>query len=109
MIMRRKLYIKKGDTVMVIAGDSKGQQGRVLVVDIDKEKVMVEGVNVVKKHSRPTNKTPKGGIIEKEAPIHISNLKVIDNSGKPTRVGRKIDEKTNKTVRYSKKTGEVIK
>jgi large subunit ribosomal protein L24 len=107
--MRRKLHIKKGDTVMVIAGDSKGQQGRVLVVDIDKEKVMVEGVNVVKKHSRPTNKTPKGGIIEKEAPIHISNLKVIDNSGKPTRVGRKTDEKTNKTVRYSKKTGEVIK
>jgi large subunit ribosomal protein L24 len=107
--MRRKLYIKKGDTVMVIAGDSKGQQGRVLMVDIDKEKVMVEGVNLVKKHSRPTNKTPKGGIIDKEAPIHISNLKVIDNSGKPTRVGRKIDEKTNKTVRYSKKTGEVIK
>jgi large subunit ribosomal protein L24 len=107
--MRRKLHIKKGDTVMVIAGDSKGQQGRVLVVDIEKEKVMVEGVNLVKKHSRPTNKTPKGGIIEKEAPIHISNLKVIDNSGKPTRVGRKIDEKTNKTVRYSKKTGEVIK
>ena len=94
---------------MVIAGDSKGQQGRVLVVDNEKEKVMVEGVNVVKKHSRPTNKTPKGGIIEKEAPIHISNLKLIDSSGKPTRVGRKIDEKTNKTVRYSKKTGEVIK
>jgi len=107
--MRRKLHIKKGDTVMVIAGDSKGQQGRVLVVDIEKEKIMVEGVNVVKKHSRPTNKTPKGGIIEKEAPIHISNLKVIDSSGKPTRVGRKIDEKTNKVVRYSKKTGEVIK
>ncbi len=107
--MRRKLHIKKGDTVMVIAGDSKGQQGRVLVVDIEKEKIMVEGVNVVKKHSRPTNKTPKGGIIEKEAPIHISNLKVIDSTGKPTRVGRKIDEKTNKTVRYSKKTGEVIK
>jgi large subunit ribosomal protein L24 len=107
--MRRKLHIKKGDTVMVIAGDSKGQQGRVLVVDNEKEKAMVEGVNVVKKHSRPTNKTPKGGIIEKEAPIHISNLKVIDSSGKPTRVGRKTDEKTNKTVRYSKKTGEVIK
>ena len=94
---------------MVIAGDSKGQQGRVLVVDIEKGKILVEGVNMVKKNTRPTNKTPKGGIIEKEAPIHISNLKVIDSSGKPTRVGRKIDEKTNKTVRYSKKTGEVIK
>lgn len=107
--MRRKLHIKKGDTVMVIAGDSKGQQGRVLVVDIEKEKILVEGVNMVSKHTRPTNKTPKGGIITKEAPIHISNLKVIDSSGKPTRVGRKTDEKTNKTVRYSKKTGEVIK
>jgi large subunit ribosomal protein L24 len=107
--MRRKLHIKKGDTVMVIAGDSKGQQGRVLVVDIEKGKILVEGVNMVKKNTRPTNKTPKGGIIEKEAPIHISNLKVIDSSGKPTRVGRKIDEKTNKVVRYSKKTGEVIK
>lgn len=107
--MRRKLNIKKGDTVMVIAGDSKGQQGRVLVVDIEKEKILVEGVNMVSKHARPTNKTPKGGIIQKEAPIHISNLKVIDASGKPTRIGRKIDEKTNKMVRYSKKSGEVIK
>ncbi len=107
--MRRKLHIKKGDTVMVIAGDSKGQQGRVLVVDIEKGRILVEGVNMVKKNTRPTNKTPKGGIIEKEAPIHISNLKVIDSSGKPTRVGRKIDEKTKKIVRYSKKTGEVIK
>ena len=107
--MRRKLNIKKGDTVMVIAGDSKGQQGRVLVVDIEKGKILVEGVNMVSKHARPTNKTPKGGIIQKEAPIHISNLKVIDGSGKPTRVGRKIDEKTNKMVRYSKKSGEVIK
>ncbi len=107
--MRRKLNIKKGDTVMVIAGDSKGQQGRVLDVDIEKEKILVEGVNMVSKHTRPTNKTPKGGIVQKEAPIHISNLKVIDASGKPTRVGRKIDEKSNKMVRYSKKTGEVIK
>jgi large subunit ribosomal protein L24 len=107
--MRRKLHIKKGDTVMVIAGDSKGQQGRVLVVDNEKGKILVEGVNMVKKNTRPTNKTPKGGIIEKEAPIHISNLKLIDSSGKPTRVGRRIDEKTNKVVRYSKKTGEVIK
>jgi large subunit ribosomal protein L24 len=107
--MSNKLNIKKGDTVMVIAGDSKGQQGRVLMVNREKEKAMVEGVNVVSKHTRPTNKNPKGGIVEKEAPIHISNLKVIDGSGKPTRVGRRLDEKTNKTVRYSKKSGEVIK
>ena len=107
--MRKKLHIKKGDTVMVIAGDSKGQQGRVLVVDNEKERILVEGVNMVKKHTRPTNKTPKGGIVEKEASIHISNLKVIDSTGKPTRIGRKLDEKTDKMVRYSKKTGEVIK
>jgi large subunit ribosomal protein L24 len=107
--MRNKLNIKKGDTVMVIAGDSRGQQGRVLFVDREKEKAVVEGVNMVSKHSRPTNKSPKGGIIQKEAPIHISNLKLIDGSGKPTRVGRKLDEKTNKLVRYSKKSGEVIK
>ncbi len=107
--MRKKLHIKKGDTVMVIAGDSKGQQGRVLRVDAEKEKILVEGVNMVSKHTRPTNKNPKGGIVEKEAPIHISNLKVIDGTGKPTRVGRKLDEKTNKVVRYSKKSGEVIK
>ncbi len=107
--MRKKLHIKKGDTVMVIAGDSKGQQGRVLVVNNEKERILVEGVNMVKKHTRPTNKTPKGGIVEKEASIHISNLKVIDSTGKPTRVGRKLDEKTDKMVRYSKKTGEVIK
>jgi len=107
--MHRKLYIKKGDTVVVIAGDSKGQQGRVLVVDVEKGKILVEGVNMVSKHTRPTNQNPKGGIIQKEAPIHISNLKVIDGSGNPSRVGRKLDEKTNKMVRYSKKTGEVIK
>ncbi len=107
--MRKKLHLKKGDTVMVIAGDFKGQQGRVLIVDIEKERAVVEGVNMVSKHSRPTKNSPKGGIIKKEAPIHISNLKVIDNSGKPSRIGRKIDEKTSKLVRYSKKTGEVIK
>ena len=75
--MRKKLHIKKGDTVMVIAGDSKGQQGRVLLVDIEKEKAVVEGVNMVSRHSRPTNQTPKGGIIQKVAPIHISNLKAV--------------------------------
>ena len=94
---------------MVISGDSKGQQGRVLKVDTEKGKILVEGVNMVSRHSRPTSKNPKGGIIEKEAPIHASNLKVIDGSGTPTRIGRKTDEKTNKTVRYSKKSGEVIK
>lgn len=107
--MSKKLRIKKGDNVVVIAGDSKGQQGRVLDVNIEKDTALVEGVNMVSRHSRPTKDNPKGGILKKEAPIHISNLKVLDGSGKATRVGKKVDEKTNKMVRYSKKTGEVIK
>lgn len=94
---------------MVIAGNAKGHQGRVLMVDKRNQKAIVEGVNMVSKHERPTNDNPQGGIVKKEAPIHISNLKVIDGSGKPTRVGRKLDEKSEKLVRYSKNTGEVIK
>jgi large subunit ribosomal protein L24 len=107
--MSKKFKIKKGDNVIVIAGDSKGQQGRVLFVDKDKDRAIVEGVNMVTKHSKPTKDNPKGGILTKEAPIHISNLKLQDGSGNATRVGRMMDEKTNKLTRYSKKTGEVIK
>ena len=107
--MSKKLKIKKGDNVVVIAGDSKGQQGRVLFIEVDKERAIVEGVNMVTKHSRPTQDNPKGGLLKKEAPIHLSNLKVQDGSGKATRIGRKLDEKSNKLVRYSKNTGEVIK
>ena len=104
-----KLHIKKGDNVMVIAGNDRGKQGRVLSVDVEKQRAIVEGVNMVKKHTRPNADNPKGGIIEQEAAVHVSNLKVIDSKGNPTRVGRKKDEKTGKTVRYSKKSGEVIK
>ena len=108
-MMRKKLYIKKGDNVMVIAGNSKGQQGKVLIIDVANSRAIVEGVNLVSKHTKPNNENPKGGIVKKEASIHISNLKVIDGAGNATRVGRRLDEKTNKIVRYSKKTGEVIK
>ena len=107
--MRNKMNIKKGDNVMVIAGNSKGQQGKVLLLDVAKNKAIVEGVNLVSKHAKPDAENPKGGIIKKEASIHISNLKVIDGAGNATRIGRKLNEKTNKSVRYSKKTGEVIK
>ncbi|MCD4746771.1 MAG: 50S ribosomal protein L24 [Bacteroidales bacterium] len=107
--MQIKLHIKKGDNVMVIAGNSKGQQGKVLLVDIAKKSAIVEGINLVSKHTKPNSKNPKGGIIKKESSIHVSNLMLIDSSGKPTRIGRKLDEKTNKSVRYSKKSGEVIK
>ena len=94
---------------MVITGESKGQKGRVLEVIRDKDRVLVEGINMVSKHTKPNAKSPQGGIIKKEAPVHISNLMVVDPaSGKPTRVGRKLNEK-NKLVRYSKKSGEEIK
>ncbi len=107
--MQKKLNIKKGDTVMVITGESKGQKGRVLEVDREKERVLVDGVNMVSKHTKPNTKAPQGGIIKKEAPVHISNLMLVDpTSGKPTRVGRKLNDK-DKLVRYSKKSGEEIK
>ena len=107
--MSVKLHIKKGDTVYVNAGDSKGQQGKVLKVDVEKQRAIVEGVNLCKKATKPNAQNPQGGIVEQEAPIHISNLQVIDpKSGKPTRIGRKLDGK-GKLVRYAKKSGEEIK
>lgn len=107
--MSVKLHIKKGDTVKVIAGDSKGQSGKVLEVITDKERAIVEGVNMVSKHTKPNAKNPQGGIVKLEAPIHISNLQLLDpKSGKVTRMGRKEGAK-GKLVRYSKKSGEEIK
>jgi len=102
-----KLKIRKGDTVKVIAGDSKGMQGRVLEVVLDKNRAFVEGVNLVSKHSKPNAKNTQGGIVKKEAPIHISNLMLVDGKGNATRVGRR--EEDGKLVRYSKKSEEVIK
>ena len=104
-----KLHVKKGDTVLVLSGNDKGKQGKVMSVDVKSQRAIVEGVRIVSKHTRPNADHPQGGIIKQEAPIHISNLMVVDKSGKPTRVGRKKDEKTGKLVRYSKKTGEIIK
>jgi large subunit ribosomal protein L24 len=107
--MQKKLHIKKGDNVMVIAGESKGQQGRVLVVDPKKYTAIVEGINMVSKHTRPNADNPKGGIVKKEAPINVSNLMLIDASGNATRVSRKMSEKSGKLARFSKKSGEEIK
>lgn len=107
--MQSKLHIKKGDIVTVIAGNYKGREGKVLEVIRATNRAIVEGVNMVKKNTKPNAAHPQGGIIEKEAPIHISNLMNKDpKSGKPTRIGRKLDEK-GKLVRYSKKSGEEIK
>lgn len=94
--------------VQVMSGESKGKQGRVLEILVDKNRVLVEGVNVVSKHSKPNAKNTQGGIVKKESPVHMSNVMLIDpKNGKPTRVGRKIED--GKIVRYAKKSGEVIK
>lgn len=107
--MQKKLHIKKGDIVKVNTGEYKGQQGKVLNIDRKKSRAIVEGVNMVSKHTKPSADTPQGGIIKKEAAVHISNLNPIDpSSGDATRIGRKLNDK-NKLVRYSKKSGEEIK
>jgi large subunit ribosomal protein L24 len=104
-----KLHIKKGDTVYVNAGEDKGKTGRVLSVLVKNSRAVVEGINIVSKHTKPNAKAPQGGIVKVEAPIHISNLNVLDpKSGKPTRIGRKLNDE-GVLVRYSKKSGEEIK
>ncbi len=107
--MKRKYHIKRGDNVIVNAGEYKSQQGKVLHVLRNKEKAIVEGINIVSKHTKPNSDNPQGGIIKKEAPIHISNLMLVDPaSGEATRIGRRLN-KDNKLVRYSKKSEEEIK
>ena len=107
--MNKKLHIKKGDMVFVNAGEYKGKQGKVLEVFVKKDRAIVEGVNIISRHTKPNATYPQGGIIKKEAPIHISNLMLVDpTSGEPTRIGRRRNEK-DKLVRYSKKSGEEIK
>ena len=104
----KKLHIKKGDTVYVNAGNDKGKTGKVLEVFPDKERAIVEGVNFVSRRTKPNAKNPQGGIVKKEASIHISNLNPLDPvKGVPTRIGRRLEN--GKLVRYAKKSGEEIK
>ena len=102
-----KLHLKKGDMVLVIAGDDKGKKGRVIEVIKTDSRAVVEGVNIVSRHTKPNAQNQQGGIIKKEAPVHISNLKVVDATGNATRVGRKLND-DGKLVRVSKKSGEII-
>ena len=101
-----KLKIKTGDTVKVIAGDHKGSEGKVLKVLKDKNKAIVEGVNMVKKHTKPSAQSPQGGIVEKEASLHMSNLSLLTSKGETTRIGFRMDG--DNKVRFSKKSNEVI-
>lgn len=103
-----KLRVRKGDEVQVIAGKDKGKKGRVIAAYPAKNRVLVEGVNMIKRHQRPNAANPQGGIIEKEAPIHVSNVMIVDpKTGEPTRIGIKILADGTK-VRYAKKSGEII-
>ena len=103
-----KLHIKKGDTVVVLAGDDRGKKGRVLSVQADKQRAIVDGLNMVTKHTKPSAKHPQGGRIQMEAPIHISNLSLVDpKSGNATRIAIKVKE-DGKKVRIAKKSGEEI-
>ncbi len=104
-----KLHIKKGDTVYVSAGEDKGKTGRVLEVLVKEQRAIVEGINLVSKHTKPNAQNPQGGIVKKEASIHISNLNVVDpKTGNPTRIGRKLND-AGELVRFAKKSGEEIK
>ncbi len=104
-----KLHIKKGDTVYVNSGEDRGRTGKVLKVFVDERRAIVEGLNMVSKSQKPSAKNPQGGFVKQEAPIHISNLNVLDpKTGKPTRIGRKLNA-DGKLVRYAKKSGEEIK
>ncbi len=108
-VTQAKVKIRKGDLVKVIAGDSKGQQGKVQEIIVAKSRVIVEGINLVSKHTKPNAATPNGGIIKKEAALHISNVQLVDpKTGKTTRVGRKLNA-DGKLVRVAKISGEEIK
>ena len=96
-----KLKLKKGDTVRVISGESRGQEGKIISIDTKKSRVLVEGVNMISKHTKPNAKSPNGGITKQEGSVHISNVMFVEG-GKTVRIGRTIDEKTKNTVRISK-------
>ena len=104
-----KLHIKKGDMVFVNAGEDKGKTGRVLAINTEKSRAIVEGINMVSKHTKPNSKNPQGGIVKQEAGVHISNLQVVDPvKGGATKIGRRLNDK-GKLVRFAKKSGEEIK
>lgn len=106
---RKKIKLKAGDLVKVISGDSRGKEAKILKIDTKKNRALLEDVNLVVRHKKPTAKNVKGTIVKVPAPINVSNLMFVDTKGTATRLGKKIDESTGKLSRYSKKSGEFIK
>ena len=103
-----KIKLKKGDTVKVLTGEARGQQGKIITIDLQKSRAIVEGVNMISKSEKPNAKNTNGGIVKKEGSIHLSNLMFVED-GKGVRLGRKLDEKTGKMTRISRKTKEAVK
>ncbi len=103
-----KLILKKGDVVKVISGEARGQEGKIISIDVKKQRAIVEGVNMISKSEKPNAKNTNGGIVKKEGSIHISNLMFVEG-GKTVRLGRRTNEKTGKSERYSKKSKEAVK
>ncbi|MCX7728442.1 MAG: 50S ribosomal protein L24 [Bacteroidia bacterium] len=103
-----KLKLKVGDIVRIMRGRSKGKEGKIIFIDTEKQRAIVEGANMIKKHEKQSAKNPQGGIVEKEAPIHISNLMILAD-GKPSRIGRRLNPETQKLERYAKKTNQTLK
>ena len=105
----KKTYLKKGDNVQIMTGRDKGKKGRIISINKMKYIAIVEGVNLVSKHTKPNQNNPKGGVLKKEAGIDISNLLLVDSKGKPSRIGKRINKKTGKKERYFKTTGDLVK
>ena len=105
----RKTYLKKGDSVQIMIGRDKGKKGRIISINKNKYNALVEGINLVSKHTKPNQENPKGGIIKKESVIDISNLLLVDSKGKASKIGKRINKKTGKKERYFKTTGDLVK
>ena len=105
----KKTYLKKGDNVQIMTGRDKGKKGRIISINKMKYIAIVEGVNLVSKHTKPNQDNPKGGVLKKEAGIDISNLMLVDSKGKPSRIGKRVNKKTGKKERYFKTTGDLVK
>ena len=105
----KKTYLKKGDNVQIMTGRDKGKKGRIISINKMKYIAIVEGVNLVSKHTKPNQDNPKGGVLKKEAGIDISNLLLVDSKGKPSRIGKRINKKTGKKERFFKTTGDLVK